>query len=825
MLLLVPAQNTNEEGGPTTNNQQSTSLSSHFTPTTAIAHSSTSSSSASISTTSGRVLVVLPSHTDLTSKLTVSDSSVLALHSGHRIDNNEDEQLMGYNDRRRSQDNTYNGALYSGMVKSSDQEFDAITTTGYMDGQRYYRHSVQAGSISRSTPYSSSSSSSTSTPFSSNSPLSQHLSFVDSLLGDADSGGGSSFADNLTRRRHSHLGLALGGSSSGMDPDTVAHLRRSSNSPVAASGYTTRRFRSRSSRRASTLAIPSFPAYSTTSTSPYTPTTKNAKMAMAAGRNAARSFQEAFKKSMTVHSPLLTSTSSGMVLDLSPGPEPNVVSSKLRGIGACTASASAAVDESKAAKIGLAVSVSGKQHQQQASIKHGEDSPDVRHRLVPPLFSSSRKRSQKEMVEDLDRGGGGGGVGVGGVKSESMDTASNDNSRLGNNGPPAALQKQKKSGSSSRPSFDTAVISRSHSSSSLVTPVPGPGSVSFSSASQSQSQSPRGSNKSSSSSSPAFAMRSSSLSSPAPVPATMAHRIQKGDELDEEDAYDYYSLNQEQQQQDPLDKVVTAQDISAITASMGALTPLEIQRRLYAHQEKQQKLRKRWVLHHHQQQQQHLLHQQQQQQFSRGSMSALQHLTNFCPLPTTGELNQVQTPKTQMQQQQYRGIVGGNHNGTVDLFGRRTPASTMATGTTTTNTTSPYQQQQYPPHPHIRHPQSHQTQLQTQGSATSSSAPMSHPLHPLYSQQQQQQQQQLPSCYYLPPSAFRTASAVAAEEQLEAERKRKEFLLAALAITTDGEEQTNGRKTDQELEGEKKKVEEEEEEGEEFLTFSSPTLL
>ncbi|KAH7051475.1 hypothetical protein BKA57DRAFT_457300 [Linnemannia elongata] len=357
-------------------------------------------------------------------------------------------------------------------------------------------------------------------------------------------------------------------------------------------------------------------------------------------------------------------------------------------------------------------------------------------------------------------------------------------------------------------------------------------------------------------------MPSPSLTSPAPAPVKEDHRMREDDEgVEGEEENDYHTLKQEQEQQDPMNRVVTTQDISAITASMGALTPLEIQRRLYAHQEKQQKLRKRrLLLHHHHQQQQQLQQQQQQQhqqQFLRESTGTgiSHHFPNFHPLSmATGDSSQIQTPTTQ---QQYRGIVRGYHNGTVDPISRKTPVTMANTRTTTMNMTSPYQQQSYPPYLYSRHPQSHQAQPQTQGpplvqrpsplstsAATATSASMSHPSHPLYQhkhqhryhpqhqhqhqqqqQQQQHQQQQLPSCYYLPPSAFRTASAVAAEEQLEAERKRKELLhLAATATNIDGEEQINERMTDQELEEEKKKNKVEVEVGEEFLIFPSPNL-
>lgn len=862
MLLLVPTQKTNEDGGPTASSQQPNSSSpSHFSPTTATTtHSSALSKSGPISTSSGRVLVVLPSHTDLTSKLTVSDSSVLTtsfLHhslsspySEHHDDSREHGQLMGYSGRRRSHGNNIYAGFYSGMVQSLDPEFDTTTVTGYIDEQRpHRRHSVQAGSMAQSSAsfYSPPSSPSTSTPLSSNSPLSQHLSFVD-----------SPFTDSLSRRRHSHLGLALGGSSdsSEMDLDTIARLRHSSSSPAAASSHTNRRSGSRLSQRASTVTAPSLSSLSISSaltTSAYIPTTKSAKMVMASARHATRSFREVFKKSMTVHSPLLTSTSSGMVLDLTPGPEPNFVSSKLRvgGGGGRGVSGSggggAMVDVSRVggSGVGLARSVDSKQHQHQKT-------------------SSSRKRSLDEMMKDLDRDGN-----VGGVNSEPVDTAS-DSSNSQPYSPTAYHKQQKKGDSNSGHGFDATVtsnglsalldvdadssppskkkaaVSRSQSSSPLATTsVSGPVSVP-SSSSASQSQSPRGSSsRSSSSSSPTYVTPSPSHSSPAPAPVKADHRIREDDEgVEGEEEVDYHTLNQEREHQGPLDRVVTTQDISAIAASMGALTPLEIQRRLYAHQEKQQKLRKRRLLLHQQQ-----LLQQQQQQFLRGSAgtSVSHHFPNFRPLPTaTGDSSQIQTPTTQ---QQYRGIVGGNHIGTVDPIGRTTSATTIASRTTVMNMTSPYQQQPYPPYLFTRHPQGHQTQPQTQGpplvqhpsplstsAAATTSASMAHPLHPLYQQQnqhpyhpqhqqQQQQQQQLPSCYYLPPSAFRTASAVAAEEHLEDERKRKELLhLAATTTAIDGEEQTKERKADQELEEDKKMKRVEEEEGEEFLIFPSPTL-
>ncbi|KAG0298022.1 hypothetical protein BGZ96_003290, partial [Linnemannia gamsii] len=154
-------------------------------------------------------------------------------------------------------------------------------------------------------------------------------------------------------------------------------------------------------------------------------------------RHATRSFREAFKKSMTVHSPLLTSTSSGMVLDLSPGLEPNIaVGSKLRGGGHASEDAGT-TDMCKtgagATGVGLALNVGMKQQQRQASAKQlGEVSSDIhqRQRLVPLIFSSnceidekSRKRSQDEMMEDLDRGGShSAGNSFSGVKSDLMYT-------------------------------------------------------------------------------------------------------------------------------------------------------------------------------------------------------------------------------------------------------------------------------------------------------------------------------------------------------------------------------------------------------------------
>ncbi|KAG0320665.1 hypothetical protein BGZ97_013095, partial [Linnemannia gamsii] len=422
-----------------------------------------------------------------------------------------------------------------------------------------------------------------------------------------------------------------------MDPDTIARrLRYSSNSPAT---YTTNtaspRSGSRPSRRSSTLAIPSLSSSpsitndATSANSAYSTSTtaKSAKIAMTSSvaRHATRSFREAFKKSMTVHSPLLTSTSSGMVLDLSPGPEPNITGgSKLRG-GGSAVEVARTVDARKAG-VGLALNIGMRQQRRKASAKHLEVSPDVHHRqfLVPPVFSShseigkkSRKRSQDEMMEDLDRGiDSGAGDSFGGVKSELMDTRLDGGGLRFNAAAISSGFSVLNVGADSPPPSKKAAVSCSQSSlPSMATPVLGSTPAPPSFTSHSQSQSSRGLRRSSTSfsASPslilAVSMSPPSAFSPAPLPVKAAVRgIQEGDE-DDEDERRLYS---QKHQQESLDVVVTTQDISAITALMGALTPLEIQRRLYAHQEKQQRQRKRRLLHHHQQQQQLFHHQQQQ---------------------------------------------------------------------------------------------------------------------------------------------------------------------------------------------------------------------
>ncbi|KAK3844029.1 MAG: hypothetical protein J3R72DRAFT_473623 [Linnemannia gamsii] len=717
MLLLIPAQKANEEDGGTTTNISNSNNNSRrpLSPT----RSSPSTS------TSGRVLVVLPSHTDLTSKLTVSDSPSSLL----------------------------------------------TTTTSFQHNQRPNNNHH----YSSSSPY----------------------------TGYNGGGGG------------------------GMDPDTFARLRYSSSSSSSSSSNISSprphrsRSRSQSSRRASgipsSLSSSTTPATTThahthTHTHTHTPTTSTAKLMMrsASTTNASmtKSIREAFKKSMTVHSPLLTSTSSGMVLDLSRGPESNITisNSGKNNSGPAIALMMTGVDVGKkageraAGGVGLALKDCARQpKQQQLSFERGVDSLPLENDSGGyDVEIKSRKRSQEEMMEDLGSGAA--------VNSEPMDVTPNDSNRDSPMTTPqchngywnrndlgifdaAAISKGLLAldvdADPPPPSKKTAVsrlqLSSSLSSSSLSVSAKLSSSTASSSSSTitsttSQSQSPHGSR--SSSSSPSLVLPSSSSSSPGSItspslqsspapalaPAVTTRRTLGGEKKanhchNEEEEDDDYNTQDQGHQEQP---------------SSELSPPLEL---AFAH--------------------------------------AIDGFESSSPDPDDKSYNndkykyyptlypiqsQVRLSTQQQHQQQYQGL---------PFVSRPLPPSALSSSTPVL--AASVASLSHPLHP----PYSQQPQQQ--------------PLHP-YHQQQQQQQQQLPSCYYLPPSAFRTASAVAAEAQLEAaERKRKEekeVVLAAIDAERERRNVDGVKAVEQEQEGRKQtKVEEEVgEEEDEFLIFPSPSL-
>ncbi|CAO3571444.1 unnamed protein product [Mortierella alpina] len=248
MLLLVPAQKS--EGNRSDDKQNPFSIRS--------AHSShNSSSSFSSPSTCGRVLVVLPPRTDMSSTLVVSDKSITT-------------------------------ALTTTLCSSQHPpcgELNHVTDPATRTYWSRHENTEEANDAVAEK----------SRPYGSRPPSGNHA---------------------RPSRRHSYFRSSVAEHS---------HAWRWSTHP---------RSRSRSNKTASLLRQKSCISSTTTSSSSSSSSTSTTSTTSTATTNTTsrplsphppysdsqRLLREAFKKTMTVRSPLLTSTSSGMVLDLTPGP-------------------------------------------------------------------------------------------------------------------------------------------------------------------------------------------------------------------------------------------------------------------------------------------------------------------------------------------------------------------------------------------------------------------------------------------------------------------------------------------------------------------------